>query len=269
MRTLPVFRPTRLAALAAVLALHVPAVHAQPIAARDGINAGATPVDQFLLAGSIGWAYTPGASYALSGVLTHFLDTGAASDRTITVELRDASRATVLRSATFHSREARGQLGGALFAQPFTLSAGVTYFVGFRGLAPLDHANVATYLGANFTDAPDATRLAGAWYDLDGSGSYDAWLPAADAEFEVQPILQFVGSTPPTTVTPEPATWALLATGLAGVGGAAVRRRRVWCPMRLGRQGALSWKVSAVSRSTAERSAHRSLNRSTGCPFES
>ena len=33
--------------------------------------------------------------------------------------------------------------------------------------------------------------------------------------------------TAPTTVTPEPGTWALLATGLVGVAGAAARRRRV------------------------------------------
>jgi hypothetical protein len=220
-------RPARLVALvvatgAALLA--APAAGAQPLAAPAGVNAGALPASELLLAGSVAWTYTPGASVALAGIHTRFLDTGPAADRVVWIELLDASRTTRLRTASFGTAAARGRLGGALFDTPFTLEAGTTYVIGFRGTGPLDEASIDSYLGANFTDAPGATRLDGLWYDMDGSGRYDSWLAAADAGPEVQPILHFV-EAPATTVTPEPGTWLLVGSGLLALGGVRARRR--------------------------------------------
>ena len=230
---------------AAALALALPLALAAAAAAQpdyppvlDHVNGDPSsgpltlPADQTFLVNSIGWFYTPTISFSLGGILTQFFDTGP--DRPVTVELFAGSpEGALLASGTFNSAHARpdddvGDLrfGGALFGAPVTITAGTTYFVGFRNVGQLDPLDPNSALGVNFTGF--GTRLGAVRYgfETDGSDDYAYELLDADAEFETSPMLQFVGPGAVVT-TPEPTTLLLLAGGLAAlVAGTAVERRR-------------------------------------------
>jgi hypothetical protein len=195
---------------------------------RDAVNDTRLPDNDLYVVGNIGWFYTPTLSYTLGGIYTRFFDAG--TDRDVTVELLSAPRAVggaLLASATFNSALARGRLGGGFFAAPVALTAGTTYFVGFRNVAPPNARDPilvpdSQLLGVNYTVAAGARSLGAAFSDDANVGLY------ADRTTgpETQPILQFLGPAD-VSVVPEPATLALVAPGLVLVAGAALRRRRL------------------------------------------
>src|SRR5207253_2854429 len=84
-----------------------------------------------------------------------------------------------------------GSWSGGFFA-PLSLTAGNTYFIGFRSVDGL---------GANVTNAKDATVWDPFQYDFANDGTY--WLSQSGGTTG-KPILEFYG-------TPEPSSLALLA----------------------------------------------------------
>ena len=88
---------------------------------------------------AVGWYITPNISLNLGRIETNFnpvIQPGS-QDRNVTLEILTDRRAvggTLLRSVVFNSVVARGQLGGGNFA-PVMLTAGTTYFIGFRNIA--------------------------------------------------------------------------------------------------------------------------------------
>ncbi len=219
----------------AVAALAVAALAAAPAAARAqppgstvvaAVNDDRPPAANTRWAiASVGWFYTPSATFTLTGVFTRFSAGGSA--RPITLEVLTAPRAvggTLLRSAAF-TAPATAPGGappfvGVTFAA-LQLQAGQRYFFGFRNVGAVPGFGDA--VGINVTDAPGATRL-DYRSDRDGSGSYADALGSPDP-IEARPILRFVG-TAPTAVVPEPSAALLVAAGAAAL-GAGVRRRRV------------------------------------------
>jgi hypothetical protein len=229
----------RAAALACALPLALPATAAaQPDAPAvlDHVNGDMSswppiiPADQTFLVNSIGWSYTPTVSYSLGGILTQFFDAGP--DRPVTVELfAGAPGGALLASGTFNSAHARPdddlgdrRFGGVLFSAPVTITAGTTYFVGFRDVGQLDPLDPNSALGVNFTSW--GTRLGAVRYgfESDGSDDYAYELLDGDAEYETSPMLRFVGPGAVVT-TPEPTALLLLAGGLAALAAATARRR--------------------------------------------
>ncbi len=177
----------------------------------DSINQNASPSGATWAATEVGWFYTPTLSYNLVGVQTKF---GSADSRTVTVEVYDAfpgSGGTLLRSAGF-TPEANAFAGGE-FA-PLSLTAGDTYFVGFRNVGGLS---------VNVTSDPGATNLPGGLrYSFDNNGSYNL---GPETAFTAQPILQFETGTAPIP-TPEPTSLTLVAVGVVAQLGYAWRRLR-------------------------------------------
>jgi hypothetical protein len=193
-----------------------PALANTPV--TESVNANAAP--SYLIwanvVTAVGWFYTPSQSYILTGVRTEFLpvqpsDTG---DRIVTVEFLTAPRAdggTLLGSATFNSSIARApQLGGADFSTPVSLTAGVTYFIGFRNVGGLG-INITGACGPsnngcgsgsgrndpNFnaaTSMPPGLRLDN---NSINNGQYAGSNPGTTCEALDCPILQFLGVSSP------------------------------------------------------------------------
>jgi sugar lactone lactonase YvrE len=193
----------------------------------ESVNAGAAP--SFLIWATVvtdvGWFYTPGQSYNLTGVRTAFLpiqasDTG---DRVVTLEFLTAPRAdggTLLGTATFNSAIARGVLGGADFASSIPVTAGTRYFVGFRNVQGLG-INVTGACGAanngcnngpshfdpNFntaTSLPPGLRIDN---NSVNNGQYAGFNPDTTCNGLDCPILQFLGSN---VSNPAPAITGIL-----------------------------------------------------------
>ena len=129
----------------------------------------------------------------LTRVETNFSSAGG-SNRNVTIEVLTDRRAvggTLLRSVTFNSASARGQLGGGTFAS-VPITAGITYFIGFRSISGI---------GINTTSDAGAVNCGACLY-LDNANS-------AEGQYQTrggsnlpsvvdQPILRLIGTTAPT-----------------------------------------------------------------------
>ena len=142
---------------------------------------------------AVGWYITPNISMNLTRVETNFSSAGG-SNRNVTIEVLTDRRAvggTLLRSVTFNSASARGQLGGGTFAS-VPITAGITYFIGFRSISGI---------GINTTSDAGAVNCGACLY-LDNANS-------AEGQYQTrggsnlpsvvdQPILRLIGTTAPT-----------------------------------------------------------------------
>ena len=171
----------------------------------------ATRNPQFLVWGqsvtAVGWYITPNVSLNLTRIETNFhpvLQSGS-QNRNVTVELltdRRAANGTLLRSAVFDSTTARGRLGGGSFA-PVMLTAGTTYFIGFRNVGGI---------GINTTNDAGAVNCGACLYadnETSVEGQYQIRFGNDTPSVIDQPILRLIGVTPPTptptpTATPTP-----------------------------------------------------------------
>ena len=135
-----------------VLVLTLSVCDAASAAVMDSINADKTADTEGWGVCEVGWVYTPGFSYNLTGVRTKF---GSGDSRMVTVEVYDelpSQGGTLLRSATFSPLA--NTLAGGSFA-PLELSAGEDYFIGFRNVLGLN---------ANFTPEPDSVSVSPLYY---------------------------------------------------------------------------------------------------------
>ena len=177
----------------------------------DSINSSATPQAGLLYqtAVDVGWFYRPSLSYDLIGIDTRF---GATVDsRTVTVEIYEgnvpSSGGTLLRSADFSPLA--NLFTGGRFA-PIHLTAGQTYFVGFRNVSGLS---------ANVTNEAGSIVVSNLRFDITGVGTYNLSSTPGDAD---RPILRFIGPT----AAPEPASVVMLGTSALGLLAGTPRRRR-------------------------------------------
>jgi hypothetical protein len=186
----------------------------------------------------VGWLYTPGSSFNLSGIETKFSIPNGTSieDRTVTVVLyaggTPAGGGTFLGSFNFDSALAdNNTLGGGTFATPISLSAGSEYFVGFENVGPAADSSGPNSddLGVNFTADSGATFLSNLYYDSPGNPSCNtgAGFACEDTNTDIlgQPILAFLTPSPVTT-TPLPGTLPLIASAFGFIGLITRRRKR-------------------------------------------
>jgi len=159
-----------------ILALSV--CNAASAAVMDSINADRNPSNEPWGVPEVGWIYTPGFSYNLTGVATKF---GSGDPRLVTVEVYDelpSQGGTLLRSALF-SPVANAFAGGGF--RPLQLSAGEDYFIGFRNVVAVN---------ANFTPEPGSVSVSPLYYGFTDSGSYEN---ESTYPIFTQAILQFEG----------------------------------------------------------------------------
>ena len=196
----------------------------------DNINGSLSPA--FLVFGgaidNIGWNYTPSFSYNLTGISTVFesVPNSDTLPRTVTIVLEN----TGVGGAPIGDPIASGGVtvdrsGGAqgVSFSPITLTAGVTYFVGFENVLNLG-LNIVNFLPDGPASQPDGTVNLNGWYNGTPPGNnFQNFIPVgegADLQVFSAPILNFSGTpiTPPPTPVPEASTWAMMFVGFAGLG---------------------------------------------------
>lgn len=206
----------------------------------DAINPNAAP--PFVFYGgpqSIGWEYTAQATYNLTGISTLFrsVPNGFGDPHEITVQIwsgvAGAPGSTLLNSGTFSANSFTGGLQGATFLNSTLISAGTTYFVDFLNTAGMG-VNLGTWQDTGSGPAPSggATTNLGGWYLSNDNTSWSLvpdgpsyYTTTGDNVSFAEPILFFDG-TAVTQAVPEPATWAMMFLGFAGVGFMTYRRSR-------------------------------------------
>ena len=191
-------------ALSAALAALVIGSQASAASVVDAINPGGTSTSSWYADG-VGWFYTPGTSYTLTGLGTKF---GSSDGRTVTAEIFSGAPGSLTLLGSGGLTPVANAFADAALG-PVNLVAGTTYFVAFIHVAGLD---------TNVTSDAGATNLAGGLlFDFAGDNSFSY---GPETGFTAQPMIEFLGGG----AVPEPATWALMIGGF-GLAGAALRRR--------------------------------------------
>jgi PEP-CTERM motif len=198
----------------------------------DNINGSASPT--FLVFGApddnVGWNYTPSFSYNLTGISTVFesVPNGDTLPRTVTVVLENTGAGGAPIGDPIASGDVTvGRDGGAqgVSFSPVTLTAGVTYFVGFENVLSLG-LNIVNFL-PDGVQPPGTVNLNG-WYNGTPPGNnFQNFIPQiVEGELQVfsAPILNFSGTPITPGGVPEPSTWAMMFLGFAGLGFLGYRR---------------------------------------------
>lgn len=138
---------------------------------------------------AVGWYITPTISMNLTRIETNFSPAGG-GNRNVTIELLNDRRAVggaLMRSAAFDSGQARGVLGGGTFS-PVAITAGTTYFIGFRNIGGI---------GINSTSDGPAINCGACLY-LDNAGSVEGQYQVRGGSNQPsvvdQPILRLIGT---------------------------------------------------------------------------
>jgi hypothetical protein len=165
----------------ALLILAVLLCNAASAAVVDSFNADKNPAAGAWGVSEVGWIYTPGSSYNLTGVRTKFGSGPGSYSRTVTLEVYDelpSQGGTLLRSAAF-SPLADAFAGGSFGS--LAVTAGEDYFIGFRNV---------NNLGSNFTTDPYSASVSHLFYGIQDAGIYGSENAFLDY---TQAILQFEG----------------------------------------------------------------------------
>jgi len=208
-------RWSALVGTAMMIATAVPGA-AQPVQVDVNTSAPLAPYTYGRIS-SVGWHWTPSTSFFLSAIHTKFNTLGPNVDRSVTIEIwsnRPGAGGSLLTAASFQSNQALGALGGATFS-PFLVQAGMQYFIGFRNVQGL---------GVNYTMDRNAQAMGPLYFSYGPRATDDRYEFASDPTRK--PVMRFVGNANTVTPVPEPATMALLAIGLVGLGGATFIQRR-------------------------------------------
>ncbi|MFC1705596.1 hypothetical protein ACFL59_02095 [Planctomycetota bacterium] len=185
----------RVCVLTLIAVLCVLGRNAEAAPVVDGINESLEPLASGThVNAEIGWVYTPSFGYELTGVNTKF---NAADARTVTIEVIEGlPGGTLLGTTTF--TPVAGVFSGGDFASAIPMTAGQSYFIGFRNVKDL---------GAN-TSVPGGASL-DCYAGSTDTGTYGTPIAASPTAPLTRAILQFESGN----VIPEPS--ALLLGGVS------------------------------------------------------